>query len=227
MAKRRFRSRGRFTRLRRRRRGGNRRTKRFVKAIVRRMCETKYAVESGGTNVDGATGYEVQVTPTFAQGVDKNMRLGNHIKYKYFQIRMTVGTTIAGVNTPEYNLVRAILWVPRTAWAPVAGSALNQNNLFIQPSTLSSINNNGCRVLMDKTWYLARYTQGLEPMTYAPFKFVKKKFKIFNDVNFEQATEVIPSDWKDKFILTVVTNSPAGSSNLLVSWNVRVSFYDM
>lgn len=195
------------------------------------MCEIKYCTENGAATFDGFNSYNALLIPDFPVGANKNQRLGNHIRYKFFQLRFTVGQSLPAApvaGTSEYSLVRIIIWVPRQQFLAVA-NPINQTQLLNTASTLSSINNNGARVLYDKTLYMSKYSAQLDPFgTFNPAIFIKKKFRLFNNVNFKTTAEVTPSDPKDQIYLTIISNVPAANHvSIAVGWNSRISFYDM
>lgn len=230
MAKRRFRSRGRFTRLRRRRRGGNKRTKRFIKAVVRRMCETKYAVKANSATPDSVSGYETVLTPNFPQGVNRNERIGNRIRYKYFQFRMSLYLYVVQPVTSPNQIIRVIIWSPKQEYNVVVNPS-NNDQLFYNPGVgafLSSINPSGAKIYMDRTWYFARYAAGMSPIGLPISRVFKKKFRLRNEVNFMDSTQLTPTNPKDQIYLTVVTNgSTLGQTQMGISFNCRFSFIDM
>ena len=121
MAKRRFRSRGKFRTIRRRRFSRRRGMRKLIKRVVRRMSETKFNVEIGNGVVDANDGLFDNVTPTWAQGTSKNQVIGNKIRYKYLQLRLSIYLTdISQNSTQTFAYVRVILFQPRLTVTPPA-----------------------------------------------------------------------------------------------------------
>ena len=119
MAKRRFRSRGKFRTIRRRRFSRRRGMRKLIKRVVRRMSETKFNVESSFGVVDANDGLFDNVTPTWAQGTSKNQVIGNKIRYKYLQLRLSIYLTdISQNSTQTFAYVRVILFQPRLTVSP-------------------------------------------------------------------------------------------------------------
>lgn len=229
MAKRRFRSRGRFRRIRRRGGRGVRRSKKFVKRVVRSMQETKYSVGTANVNnVDSNTGYAAEVTPVFVQGVTKETRLGNRIRYKYIHFRMRL--IHEGV-AAQSDVVRVILfWSRLPLTVPVNPNKPNTwADVFDQPgvSTLSTLKNTNLRVVMDRTRFLGIVGNAQE--TQAPSQwYIKKKFRTNQRVNFLNNLDQQPKDPKDKLYILVVTDRNAlNETTFNVRWATRFSFYDL
>lgn len=231
MAKRRFRSRGRFTKLRRRRRGGAKRLKKFIKGVVKRMSEIKFRT-SGAFNVgfDPYLGAIIEFTPTFPQGTDKYARIGNCIQYKFIKIDETMAVTdgtAAGVSNGGF--IRRIIFWPRV---PFQGIAIpnQQNNGFIfdDPGVgawLSTLRTQNIRVVSDKLIYFS--TAGQAQNTQMPsVRKWKKRFRCFNKVNFSANTETLPTDNKDKLYVLIVSSSAVNELTCTYSWHTRFSFYD-
>lgn len=228
MAKRRFRSRGRFTRLRRRR-GRSSRLKKFVKRVVRRMSEVKYAISNGSGTFDAGNDYAANITPTIAVGPGKDERIGWKVRYKYLQFRLWLLAYEGSTGGEAAIVTRVILWQPRL---PVAnGTNPHDMPLFnLTGNTyaqVSPINNNAARIIMDKT-----IAMGVRPLAsdvmLPAVRIFKKKIRINNNVNFQNATTTQPGDPKDNYFLTIVTGF--GATNLVTFqsiWSCRVSYIDV
>lgn len=191
------------------------------------MSEIKYAYADNVAAFDAFSNYEVYVTPNFPQGVNKNNRIGNRIRYKFLQLRMVIACAQLPAAAAPFNIIRVILWQPRQI-RNVTANPLNNTQVFNTASPLSSINPTGCRILMDKTHYFSRWTQQMEPINIAPARFYKKKVRISNNVNFFSSTELTPSDPKDMYYLTIVTNASAiNQAQITLQWYVRISYTDI
>lgn len=231
MAKRRFRSRGRFSRVRRRRRFSRRRFGRTIKAVVRRMAEVKYAVVyNDPTSFDAATGQIVNLTPLIGQGVTKNTRIGNRIRYKFLQVRMYIFCEqYTASATDPITAVRLILFQPRLDFEPP--SPPTNSDIFmiagIQACFLSPIQNTNCRIIMDKSFAMspnARYDETGAPC----YKIIKKKVRINNNVNYRNNDSEDVQDPKDKYYMLLVTNN-ATPQEIRISTSIcsRISFIDI
>lgn len=193
------------------------------------MQETKYRTATASGVSDAYTGYYASIVPTFPQGVDKYNRIGNRISWKYLQLRLSVIFVRSG-GTATTCLARIILFQTRTDLVPPTGSTSTNvwPWLFDTPNGFtSSIRNQNVRVLMDKTrWY--SLTDLADVVQWTPGTYIKKKFPIRNNVNFADATELVPSETKDQIYLAILTNrSSLGSVNISWIWQSRISFYDL
>lgn len=233
--KRRFRSRGKFRRLRRR--GGRTlRLKGFVKGIVKRMQEIKYSLSSTTvvTGYAGAASVDTDVTPSISQSVGKRGRIGTNIQYKYIQFRMSLGwfaiTTIPTTSN-VFGIIRIILWQPRmdpdtapnyTVDDILMGTTGGQSTRLLAP-----ISNNKGRVLMDKTINMAPYPNAQYSQLPSNIK-LRFKTRIHNKVNYQNDASTLPKDPKDRYILSVIfPDSGAGASNIAVTQVTRISYFDM
>lgn len=223
MAKRRFRSRGKFSKLRRRR-PGTKRLKRFVKRVVRTMSETKYAFKTNVFDNLNENFTIEELTPSFPQGVTKNTRIGNKIRYKYLQFRCFLsnrdGNAAGAVSYQSWRVM--LFWLRNPLTTPI--TALD---VLDTQSILSSIKNENVRIVMDKTMTLSN-SQDFGQAGYPQRVFIKKKFPIHQNVLFRSNTESLPLDIHDKLYMLVLSGSNnVGESVLNVNWFIRMSFFDL
>lgn len=230
MAKRRFRSRGRFSRVRRRRRFRTRRFTKAVKRAIKRITEVKFSTSGATSTFDSVNGYIVDITPEIATGVTKQTRIGNRIQYKYLQIRMFLQAADGTSPTPDYiTALRAILLQPRMVLDDTVTPY--SFDIFTNPgivsSFTSSIKNQNCRILMDKSFLLGTLPDCAVVQLPAA-KIMKKKVRINNNVTFTGGNEVLSADPKDHYILLIVSNNPnTNAVALAVQWNARISYVDI
>lgn len=199
-----------------------RRLKKFIKRVVRRMSEIKYSFAFNAAGQDAATPFIADITPTFPQGVTKNTRIGNAIKYKFLQFRATL-VSLPGAVPLDQILVRSIIFQTRLPLSvvPATTDILDANNI------LSSIRNTNVRIIQDKSFWL-----GLEgPLNiesgHTSAKTIKKKARINNNVNFSAAADVLPRDPKDRYYWMFITSQGVPlNNNINYSWFSRLSFID-
>lgn len=235
MAKRRFRSRGRFSRVRRRRRYGSKRLRRVIKGTVRRMSEVKYVTKSVNAfqAQDLFNGVVVQLNPPIAQGVDRNQRIGNKVRYKYAQLRLMLYLT-KGANPldPDFQFVRVLVVQPRLL--PAGGIAVGPvgTEIFDSPTntaqqTVSSVNHKAVRVIMDRIYKVATLGQGADSQMMSGV-YVKKKFKVNNNVLFRSAVQTDPQDPKDNYYLLIIGSAiNNGDSTVNYFYQFRISYIDI
>lgn len=211
-------------RFSRRRFSRNPRLKRFVKGVVRRMSEIKYNTANNALNIDAGIPFIANIVPTFSQGPDKTQRIGNKIKYKFMQFRMTMASV--GGAAPLLQLSVRVMIVqtrlPLTAPAPLLTDILDAVNIT------SSVRNTAARVILDRTFYLgvegALNVQSQRPSSI----FIKKKVRINNNVDFKSAAQTVPADPKDNYYLVIFTNQGAALNNTLATnWFNRISYIDL
>lgn len=228
MAKRRFRSRRRFSRIRRRRGFRSKRLVRAIKRTVRRMQEIKYAVFSfiNSNPIDSSLGNIVNITPAFDQGVDKNQRIGYNLQYKYLQVRYRL-VAQSSTNSTSMN-VRHIIFQSRTNVNTLLSDQKTQPIFNVGGSNayLSSINNSYCRVLSDKTTTMGIFPNNQNAQLPSNFRF-KKKIRIHNRVTFNNASQVQPPDIKDNYYMIIVTDSGLNTTTYGLQLVSRISYYDI
>lgn len=223
MAKRRFRSRGRFRRLRRRR--GGRRLKKFVKGVVRRMSEAKWNTIqylSGGA-IPSGTYTIVDITPQFPQGTDKFTRLGNNIKYKRLHIRGTAAL-LQGVAAPTFANYRLIFFVSRAGLSPSIGQVLD-NTSFPQ-AIYSTVQQQNARVIRDKHWIMSTVGNGSEVMIPSGRTF-RFSVRLGNNVNFTSSATAIPSNPLDHIYLAFASDATVTTAFPTLALNCRITYVDI
>lgn len=200
------------------------------------MQEIKYSTAvSVGNVTDSFTGLVVRLNPLIPQGVTKNSRLGTKIRFKHFQWRL-IWNSIENVGNPGVPLVqqyRILILQPRIL--PAAGLAIGLSNaeVFDNATTgtqcvVSSIRNNNCRVLYDKTFsnavgYGAGASIGGNPVA----RHAKLKIRINNNCNFDSNIATLPTDVKDNYYMMMVSDAIVNEVNFNWSISTRLSFYDM
>lgn len=228
MAKRRFRSRGRFKRLRRGGRGRNRRLKKFVKGVVRRMSEIKYNLSSGHNTLDvGNFPFYIEITPPVTTGATKFGRIGNQIKYRYLTFTMQAalikGATWANTNKGVMR-IRTMIVQPRNSAAPNTASAIWDDVSDIN----SCVDFKQQRVLYDKTRWMAVYPYWGENGCKPVINF-KVRRRINNNVKFSSGVSAAPNDYKDRYwlILWSTDAEAVGKYSMEVNWFNKISFTDI
>jgi len=235
MAKRRFRSRGRFSRLRRRRRIGARRLKKFIKRTFRRMSEVKYAttITNGYVNTDPSSFIPIRLNPIIAQGADKSERIGNRIRYKFMQIRC-IFNVFDGAQpaNPFIQHVRVLIVQPRLIPAAGVGAGPSLAEVFDDginniAGVVSSIRNTAIRVIMDRTYTMSTVGNGASVQLPSGNHF-KKKVRISNNVNYYGSGNTLPLDPKDNYYMYFVSDATgAGEANIAYNLHTRISFIDV
>lgn len=235
MAKRRFRSIRRFRSRRRFRRRGSRRLVKFVKRVIRRNTEIKYAAfNSGPTTIDAFNGSITRMAPLFTQGVSKSGRIGDRIKYKFIQFRMhfTLNDGVSLANPPML-MTRVILLQPRLTSFASQNLVYTADDWFDLPTNnqtlmTSPIRNTACRVLMDRV-YMNSVNIAQQPNAALPsFTYIKKKVRVNNHVNFHGENQDLPNDPKDNYFLVIITNANAlTDANLTHRFHFRISYIDL
>ena len=192
------------------------------------MSETKFNYNQASGQFDATVDYETNITPSFAQGVDKTTVIGQKIKYKYLQFRMVLSNRQGTAPGNQFITVRIILWQPRldatAAGTPATGPLFINNGAF---AYISSINPTYGRIIMDKSIVLAptpiAHTIGLPSA-----RVIKKKVRINNNVIFRNSNLGVPQDPKDNYMLTILTDVNAVNAyTILYAWNLRISFIDV
>jgi len=232
MAKRRFRSGGRFSRVRRRtgRRRFTKRFKRAVNSVIRKNLEIKYGLRFNAfSQFDAAVGQVTDITPQFPQGVTKQSRIGNKIKLKYMQFRMMVQNGLIG-NPPGVVVTRLRILLFQTRLNP-AGANPSTAEVFDNPTNIevmtSSILNPNVRIIMDKTRNMAvgiNAATAQEPLRF----YIKKKVRLSNHVSFRSNLDLLPTDPKDKYYIMFLSDHPTiNQINIQYQYTCRISFIDM
>lgn len=227
--KKRFRSRGRFIRRTRRRRNGSKRLRSLIKRTVRRMSEIKYSTSSSSFNVDGSGTLTHDVTPTFNQGVGKNNRIGNKIRYKMltvnFEVFLARGVNLASGFVPG---VRVVIFQGRTD--------ITLTNAFggiaDQTTFLTTFKGTAARILYDKFFVIEPWgADDTSAEGTAPRRVQRKvHFRVNNNVDFLDAADTVPDDQKDRYYIMFVTSQFGATTDQIEiqgSWFSRLSFFDI
>lgn len=194
------------------------------------MSEIKYNFISATINQDVNTFYVANITVDFPQGVDKDNRIGNKIKYRNLTVKFGIlmDETAGGAAVPYLSRVMRVLIVqPRTDLStPVAMS-----DIFDLPNNyLSTVKGTAVRVLYDRMANIVPMTASNQ-LAVNSGRFVRKLvFRNRNNVTFRDSTVNLPTDDKDLYYLIVITdaiNSGAGNYTLQGNWFVRQSYIDV
>lgn len=241
MAKRRFRSRGRFTRLRRRRTSRVRRTKKFVKRVVRSMQEIKWQANGGNQTFDATDEQiDIEVTPQFTQGVTKTNFLGRAIRYKFLQFNLKfnifLNPIFAGPPAPAALHVRVMLYVkrgePDTGPYTLADMLRVGGSGSLTPGTLSFVDQNAIRKIKDKSYRLTATNYFNITGLKATGTFAVRK-RVFNTVPLALDSTTgtdyyYPKAINDRFYLAIFTDYPTPLQvNIGYQYAITVSYYDM
>lgn len=232
MAKRRFRSRGRFRRVRRR---GLRakRLRKFIKRTVNRMQEVKYTVDNTGIATPDNAVAILNINPDVPQGVSKDARIGLRIRSRKLTVKWSLQIS-SGVSTPQNaeKAVRILILQQRVAWT--SPSVLFSDFTDLSTDWQTTIKGVNARVLFDSTRNLVPALSGGGNPTQIGMGSgrwtAKKYFRINNNVNYPTSAALAPTDPKDLYWFVVLTNNYLGTANagqIIGTIFVRHSFTDM
>lgn len=192
------------------------------------MSEIKYVVSALNFNNDVNAFTSIDITPVVPQGVDKNQRIGNKIKYKMLTVRIWFHIA-SGINAVDFNakVVRlCILQLRTTLTAPVALTDFFDNGTFN-----STVSGTQVRVMFDKCYCMV---PALDPNQIAPGNpmkiFKKLHFKVNNNVTFKSVANTEPTDLKDQYYLLLLTDDlGSGLNRYNMQGNVftRMSYIDL
>lgn len=156
--KRRRLSRGRFRIRRRRFFGRSRRLKSFIKRVVNRMSETKWATRNTGqitiTNQDGSgIGHFQEIIPPTTQGPDTHQRIGENIRTRYLTIHLNITFNANSIITQSpfrIVLLRPLKYNNFVDVPTFVNFTMDQSS---GPSSyLGTFNNKNVQVLYDRTY---------------------------------------------------------------------------
>lgn len=202
---------------------------RFIKKVVRNMAETKYAVKFFDFNGDPFSGVTQLLNPNIPQGIDKNQRIGNTIKYKFLQLRFSIGFVSPSDPFVNYfaTTVRIIVWQPRSAYT-IPSTPYLDSFLFTYTQQFrtgySPVNNQNVRVLFDR---LLPFSSVNLTTFLPPVRCFKLKTRINNNVSFASASDVIPKDPKDLYYITVIPHSNLEQTSMDIDGIIRISYVDV
>lgn len=192
------------------------------------MSETKYStLFLSGTSIDSGIGYSVNINPVINSGTDKSQRIGNRIQYKFLQFRAVVRSNfVSGGNSGL--VVRVIVWQSRL---PYVATSVSSNDSFIFMNTgvasavVSPLNNQNLRVLFDRLIPMGAANNAANVQLPA-IRVFKLKIRVNNNVNFANSTSTLPTDPKDLYYFTVVTDQTTTTNTLNITSCTRISFTD-
>lgn len=197
------------------------------------MSEVKYGTLTTAVNqnIDLNTGAVIRLNPPIPQGNSKGSRIGNKIRFKFGQFRMTsyVSDGTSGTN-PFLAFIRIMIVQMRVLPAAglVTGPTLSEvldagtNNIV---AITSSVTNTNVRVLMDKTYMKPVFNNYVVPI---PMIKIKKKFSLRNNCSFALNTDTLPTDPKDNYYL-LAWGDTAGPNDAFLNtrFSFRLSFIDV
>lgn len=191
------------------------------------MSEIKYVVEGENFSLDSSAGYIVDLSPEILQGVTKNQRIGDKIKYKRFSLRIDVRLTNK-TNSADYTSygMRVAIVQPRVA----LDDPISLINIFDSDTNwMSTIKGTAVRVLWDKIMPVSLNGEQAQHAFHMS-RFIRKKvFRLNNNVTFRDGTEETPTDWKDTYYMIVLTSN-LGTANIAQidgSYFTRFSYIDV
>lgn len=224
-------SRGRFIRRTGGRRyGGNRRLKRFVKRVVKRMSEIKYATANNSASVIANQYYVANITPVFPIGTAKYQRIGSKIRYRMLTLNFSYWCSVnngAAAADDFPSLLRIVVFQPRVALS----SPFVDTDIFDSTSNyLSTIKGNACRVLYDKMYPVTPTNDANQIGSNTQLVVKKLHFRINNEVNFRDATVGTATDVKDNYyilVYSIYSGSATVAFTIQGGWYSRISYYDI
>lgn len=190
------------------------------------MSEAKYGTNYNVTNVPNNGMTTININPNFPQGVDKDERIGNRIKYKSLRLEFHSAAVAAGNNINGVAGVRILLVQLRLPLNTVP----SQVDFFLDAQWCSPIRHEAVRVLWDKFIYLQVFNAVVVPVTTnIPATYHKRlRRKIRNNVGFASSAALTPTDPKDLYRLIIVTNSQtANDYTVIMNWGFKISFIDI
>lgn len=195
------------------------------------MQEIKYRSAANGTDFDPYIGQLVEMTPTFPQGVDKYGRIGNKIQYKFVKLDEIIqaGDGSSGVDPTHVYVRRILFWTRVPIPTPLPANFQNWGFLWDDPGSnafMSTIRTQTVRIVSDKLFPMAVIGKATQTQLRACFRW-KKRFRVFNKINFTDSTQQLPSDPKDKLYCLIVASSAVNDVTLYYRWHSRFSFYDI
>jgi len=223
---------------RRRKFGGRRKVRRFVRKIrriskstIRRMAEVKRTIIGTTTTVTN-TYQLLEITPgSISQGANAvNNRIGNRIRLKRITFNYFAAASSTSDTTPQATVFRFVLLQPReiiTQPADVLDDGVSTTpalgNIFypLRPSA--------CRVLIDRHWTLsgADPTNGNSASLNVPSfrKSGKISMPFVRNVLYQSSTSTTIEQPKNKlYVLVGATNNTASVAFFV---NGRMSYIDI
>lgn len=202
------------------------------------MSEIKYATTrpNAPQQQDAFNGIVIRLNPDINQGIDKNERIGNKIKFKYCQFRFSFALIRSNVNPPPALFVCRLLLVQLRLLPPgglIPGPVLA--DVFIDATTPdqaihSSINNDMVRVIMDRTYCVQNLDMdpNVANANMPTLIYVKKKWRQSNHCLFRSVTQITPQDPKDNFYFLMLTNANGnGDATIFYNYGFRLSYIDL
>lgn len=194
------------------------------------MSEVKFGTITGNGTFDYTLANTFSLLPNIMQGPGKYQRIGNRIKYKNLQMRVAINMEDLGVPV-GYNptLVRVIIYQTRSA---LVTTPPGYTDIVDDPSNWqSSLESTTSRHMYDKTFELAGPTLAANQHSTAPSYYNRKfNFRLGNNVLYNDNTATLPTQPKNLYYMTILTNRFGGTGNqarLRVESFMRMSFVDI
>lgn len=223
-------------RFRRRGRGRNRRfirkVRRITKTTIRRMSEIKRVVVNGSFNTTN-TWALTEITPAIPQGIDKDNRIGNKIKYRYFILdvlvwAITLDASVGPATTVPVRLClhtgRSINTSPGEVLEDGAPAAPSLPWIWV-PLRPESVN-----VLKDKKFVITGLAAGGTAADSATanvpsIRRIKLSMRLPRSVTFSSASATQPENPVDRIYL--LCGSTQANVTVQYYYNGRMSYIDI
>lgn len=202
------------------------------------MQEIKWQTSGGGQTVDtNDPQYDIEVTPSFTQGVEKTNFLGRSIRYKYLQFNLKFNLFItppfAGPPAPAPIHVRVLLYVKRgegDTGPYTLADIMRTGPGALVPDTLSFIDQNQIRKIKDKTWRVTATNYFNITGLKSSGQFAVRR-RIYNTVPLaldNGTSYYFPKAVNDRFYLAIFTDYPTPLQvSIGYQYEITVSYYDM
>lgn len=224
-----YRRKRKFSRGRRRGRifKSGRRSVKLIKRTVRRMQEIKWSTSKydSGQAIPSGTYFLQEITPTFVQGVDKNQRIGNRIRYKRLTINGVMWMS-EGIAPRSFCHYRCIIFAARINNPGVADVFDVVTIGGGSQGIFSTVKHQNVRVIADHIMPLAIQSNAANVQIPAVKKLRISK-PIYNNVDFQSVSTILPTDPHDKIYVVFGSDAPVASASPVLTLFIKVSYYDM
>jgi len=223
----------RLSRFRFRRRIGGRfrrrRFSKFIKRTIRKMHEVKWATRDDTTVVNANSAIFQNVNPDTPVGADKFQRIGNRLRYKNLQLRLSIYMPSLD-DAPDWQTrsLRIIVFQKRTEFSnPPSPSLQDVLDVGVWDS---SVNGVAVRLMYDKSFSITPSNDANQHGVGMQRIIKKMNFRVRNNVSFRDSGVVTPSDIKDQYFFFIITDyfgQGVTGYEVHVDWFSRISFVDI
>lgn len=192
------------------------------------MSETKFVYTASSTTTDAFLNIMENLMPAIPQGTDRDDRIGNKVKLKFFKFRLFLNLfdSDPGDNN-NFCLVRILLFNPKLPYVTASETKPQNEDIYNNPTNiLSMVNPQFVNVISDRIICMAVNPSG-NAVGLPSAKIIRIKRKYQRNINFKDANSNDITDPMSQIWINIKTDYPnANQITMGRKWHGRFSYMD-